>query len=173
MLLSATLSNVCVSVRPSVCQPVCMPTCKFLCPTICSYVHPFICIRECLFQRVNVNACGEDKTICLSFYLIVNPPIRTNVTTVLCMFLSVCQPDRILSVYVSVRLLSVSPPVCVFKQQIVLVLVCYSIGLYDFFSSVRPFDRPSVHPSCRRSVSLNVNFFKSDACMHVRDNPYF
>ena len=81
MLLSATLSKICVSVRPSVCQPVCMPTCKFLCPTICSYVHPFICTRECLFQRVNVSACPrKGKTICLSFYLIVNPPIRTNVT---------------------------------------------------------------------------------------------
>ena len=88
--------------------------------------------------------------------------------TVLCMCLSVCQPDRILSVYVSVRLLSVrissvyvsvrllsvSPPVCVFKWQI--VLVCYSIGLYDFFSFVRPSDRPSVHPSCRGSVSLSL-----------------
>ena len=116
---------------------------------------------------------GKGKTICLSFYLIVNPPIRTNVTIqFLCMFLSVCQPDRILSVYVFVRLLSVSPPVCVFKQQIVLLLVCYSIGLYDFFSFVRPFDRPSVHPSCCRSVGLN-EIFKSDACMHVRDIPYF
>ena len=80
------------------------------------------------------------------------------------MFLSVCQPDRILSVYVSVHLLSVSPPVCIFKQQIELVLVCYSIGMYDFFSFVRPFDRPSVHPSCRRSVSLNAIFL---SLMHV------
>ena len=54
---------------------------------------------------------GKGKTICLSFDLIVNPPIRTNVTIQFC----VCLPDRILSVYVSVRLLSVSPPVCVFK----------------------------------------------------------
>ena len=59
MMLSVTLSNVCVSIRPSVCQPVCMPMCKYICPTICSSVHPFICIRECLFQRVNVSACGQ------------------------------------------------------------------------------------------------------------------
>ena len=84
---------------------------------------------------------GKGKTTCLSFYLIVNPPIRTNVTIKFCVWIS----PSVYQVYVSVRLLSVSLPVCVFKKQNVLVLVCYSIGVYDFFfrSSVRPIVRPS------------------------------
>ena len=157
MLLSAILANVCVSVRPSVCQLACMPMCRFLCPTICSSVHPFICIIGCFFQRVNVSACGQGYLSVLLFDRRSAHPYQCKYT-VLFMFLSVCQPDRILSVCVRP-----SVKCCVFKLQIVLLLVCYSIGLYDFFSFVRPSDRPSVHPSCRRSVSLSL----MHVCMSV------
>ena len=154
MLLSATLSNVCVSVRPSVCQPAYMPMCKYICPTICSSVHPFICICECLFQCVNVSACGQGYNY-LSVLLFDRQsahPYKCNYT-VLCMFLSGCLPDRILSVFVYVRpSLSLSPPVCVFKKQIILVLVCCSFGLYDFFSFVRPSVRSSARPPVLSSV---------------------
>ena len=99
------------------------------------------------------------KGICLSFYLIVDPPIRTNVNIQFCLCFSPSVNQIVYCLSVSVRLLSV----CVFKLQIVLLLVCYSIGLYDFFSFVRPSDRPSVHPSCRRSVSLSL----MHVCMSV------
>ena len=101
------------------------------------------------------------KGICLSFYLIVDPPIRTNVNIQLCLCFSPSVSQIVYCLSVSVRLLSV----CVFKLQIVLLLVCYSIGLYDFFSFVRSSVRPPVLSSVRQ--------FKSDACMHVRDIPYF
>ena len=48
-----------------------------------SYVHPFICIRECLFQRVNVSACGEGLN-----YLSVLLFDRTNVTIQFCVCFS-------------------------------------------------------------------------------------
>ena len=68
-------------------------------------------------------------------------------------YVSVCLSTSSYIVYLcvrpSVRLLSVRPPVWVYKKQI----VCFSIGLYVFFSFVGPFDRPPIHPSCRRSVS--------------------
>ena len=118
MLLSATMSNVCVSVRLSVCQPVCMPMCKFLCLTICSSVHPCICIRECLFQSVNVSDWWQGLnylSVLLYDCQYAHPCKCTCNYTVLCIFLFFCQPDRILSAYVSVRLFRVSPPVCVFK----------------------------------------------------------
>ena len=110
-----------------------MPLRKYEYPTICSSVHRFIYIHECLFQRVNVSAVGEGKTIYLSLCLIVNPP---NYKFCVCFCPSVCLCP-------CVRLLSASPPVCVFKSQI----VCYSIGLYVFLLS---FIRPSVLSSVRQ-----------------------
>ena len=55
----------------------------------------------------------KGKTICLSFYLIVNPPIRTNVTIQfsVCFSPSVYQIVNCMSMCPSVRLSSVSPPV--------------------------------------------------------------
>ena len=77
-----------------------------------------------------------------------------------CFSLPVCLPDRILYVYVSIRV-SVRPPVCIFLCDI----VCYSISLYVLFPFVRPSDRPSVLSS----------FVRMNACVykHARDIPYF
>ena len=80
MLLSAT--NICpMSSSPSTHLSVSMYACQcesmYVCPTICFSVHHFICIYECLFQRVNV-----------SVYPPVSPPVCVfkYVTLSACMF---------------------------------------------------------------------------------------
>ena len=97
---------------------------------------------------------GEGKTICLSFCLIVNPAIRSNVIIQFRVWF-VCP-----SVYQFVYCLSMCPsirPSVKCKSACMRIQVadlCYSVGLYVFFSFVGP----SIHPVCRRSVSLNAIF---------------
>ena len=80
----------------SACPPVHLSVSLYACPCESTYVQPSVlqstlCIQKCLYRRVNVGAVGEGKTFCLSFYLIVNPPIRSNVIIQFFMFLSVYQ----------------------------------------------------------------------------------
>lgn len=54
MLLSANLSNVCVSVRPSICQPVCM-----LIGSVTSLAYPGRAILDVVHQAVQVEKGSE------------------------------------------------------------------------------------------------------------------
>ena len=76
----------------------------------------------------------------------------TRSTVVVCMFLSVCLPILILSVYVSVRL-------CVRPSARLYAYFCVILFLYQFVCFL------SVHSSVRSSVRLIV--FCQYECMHV------
>ena len=103
---------------------------------------------------------GVGKSICqtvLLFYGLSVHPFKCNYT-VLCMFQSECLSTGLSIVYVSLRP-CVRPSAC---MHIFVILFNYSIGLYVFFSFIRPSDSPSV-----LSSSISMNAYLQVCCLYT------